>query len=86
MGKNKRALNHLEVAIELNPNEIEAYEILRAERFQHYMTVMMFDLDKFKQINDTLGHPYGDYVIQMVSNILKENVRAIDLVARYGGE
>ena len=61
-------------------------EILRAERFQHYMTVMMFDLDKFKQINDTLGHPYGDYVIQMVSNILKENVRAIDLVARYGGE
>ena len=50
------------------------------------MTVMMFDLDKFKQINDTLGHPYGDYVIQMVSNILKENVRAIDLVARYGGE
>ena len=61
-------------------------EILRAERFQQYMTVMMFDLDKFKQINDTLGHPYGDYVIQMVSNILKENVRAIDLVARYGGE
>ena len=49
-------------------------EILRAERFQHYMTVMMFDLDKFKQINDTLGHPYGDYVIEMVSNILKENV------------
>tara|TARA_Y100000590_G_scaffold285381_1_gene321166 strand:- start:653 stop:2386 length:1734 start_codon:yes stop_codon:yes gene_type:complete len=61
-------------------------EILRAQRFQHYMTVIMFDLDKFKRINDTLGHPYGDYVIQMVSNILKENVRAIDLVARYGGE
>ena len=61
-------------------------EILRAERFQQYMTVMMFDLDKFKRINDTLGHPYGDYVIEMVSNILKENVRAIDLVARYGGE
>jgi diguanylate cyclase (GGDEF)-like protein len=50
------------------------------------MTVMMFDLDKFKRINDTLGHPYGDYVIQTVSGILKENVRAIDLVARYGGE
>tara|TARA_B100000700_G_scaffold302636_1_gene373174 strand:- start:241 stop:1962 length:1722 start_codon:yes stop_codon:yes gene_type:complete len=61
-------------------------EILRAERFQHFITVMMFDLDKFKRINDTLGHPYGDYVIQTVSNILKENVRAIDLVSRYGGE
>ncbi|MEC9456379.1 MAG: sensor domain-containing diguanylate cyclase [Candidatus Neomarinimicrobiota bacterium] len=61
-------------------------EILRAERFQQYMTVMMFDLDKFKRINDTYGHPYGDYVIQTVSGILKENVRAIDLVARYGGE
>ena len=61
-------------------------EILRAERFQHFITVIMFDLDKFKRINDTLGHPYGDYVIQTVSNILKENVRAIDLVSRYGGE
>ncbi len=61
-------------------------EILRAERFQHFITVIMFDLDKFKRINDTLGHPYGDYVIQTVSDILKENVRAIDLVSRYGGE
>ena len=61
-------------------------EILRAERFQHFISVIMFDLDKFKRINDTLGHPYGDYVIQTVANILKENVRAIDLVSRYGGE
>ncbi len=61
-------------------------EILRAERFQQYMTVIMFDLDKFKRVNDTLGHPYGDYVIKTVSGILKENVRVIDLVARYGGE
>ena len=46
----------------------------------------MYDLDKFKRINDTLGHPYGDYVIRTTAKIIKDNVRSIDLVARYGGE
>ena len=46
----------------------------------------MYDLDKFKRINDTLGHPYGDYVINTAAKIIKDNVRSIDLVARYGGE
>ncbi len=61
-------------------------EIQRAKRFNHDLVMLMFDLDKFKRINDTLGHPYGDYVIQTVSQILKDNVRLIDAVARYGGE
>ncbi len=61
-------------------------EIQRAKRFNYELVMLMFDLDKFKRINDTLGHPYGDYVIQSVSQILKENVRLIDPVARYGGE
>ncbi len=61
-------------------------EIQRAERFQHKMSVMIFDLDKFKKINDTLGHQYGDYIIQKCSQIMKDNVRAVDVVARYGGE
>jgi len=61
-------------------------EIQRAKRFQHFMSVLIFDLDKFKRINDTLGHPYGDYVIRTVAQIMKDNVRAIDVVARYGGE
>ena len=47
---------------------------------------MMFDLDKFKKVNDTLGHQYGDYVIQTVAKIMIDNVRAVDVVARYGGE
>ena len=47
---------------------------------------MIFDLDKFKNINDTLGHQYGDYIIQTCSKIMKDNVRAVDVVARYGGE
>ena len=63
-----------------------AEEIQRAKRFQHHMAVLIFDLDKFKRINDTLGHPYGDYVIQTVAKIMSENVRTIDVVARYGGE
>ena len=61
-------------------------EIQRAQRFQHKMSFMIFDLDKFKSINDTLGHQYGDYVIQKCSQIMKDNVRAVDVVARYGGE
>ena len=61
-------------------------EIQRAARFQQKMAVMMFDLDKFKSVNDTLGHQYGDYVIQTVAKIMVDNVRAVDVVARYGGE
>ena len=61
-------------------------EIQRAERFQQKMAIMIFDLDKFKKVNDTLGHQYGDYVIQTVSKIMEDNVRAVDVVARYGGE
>ena len=61
-------------------------EIERGRRFQHRLVFLIFDLDKFKRINDTLGHPYGDYVIRTTSNIIKKNVRSIDLVARYGGE
>ena len=63
-----------------------AEEIQRAKRFQHHMAVLIFDLDKFKRINDTLGHPYGDYVIQTVAKIMSKNVRTVDVVARYGGE
>ena len=61
-------------------------EVKRAERFQHKMAIMIFDLDKFKKVNDTLGHQYGDYVIQTVAKIMLDNVRAVDVVARYGGE
>jgi diguanylate cyclase (GGDEF)-like protein len=61
-------------------------EIERARRFQHHLVFLMYDLDKFKRINDTLGHPYGDYVIKNTAKIIKDNVRSIDLVARYGGE
>ena len=46
----------------------------------------MIDIDYFKKVNDTYGHPIGDKVLIDVSRIIKENVRGCDLVGRYGGE
>ncbi|MDP6727050.1 MAG: sensor domain-containing diguanylate cyclase [Candidatus Marinimicrobia bacterium] len=61
-------------------------EINRANRYQHSIVFAILDLDKFKRINDSYGHLYGDYVIGKVANIIKEKVRNIDVVGRYGGE
>ena len=61
-------------------------ETNRANRTQQSLAIIMFDLDKFKRINDNYGHPYGDYVIKSTAQILKDSVRNIDVVARYGGE
>ena len=61
-------------------------EVSRAGRFNHMLGLVILDLDKFKSINDSYGHLYGDYVLEEVSSIIKENVRAIDVVGRYGGE
>ncbi len=61
-------------------------EINRANRFQEHLVLLVLDLDKFKRINDTYGHLYGDYVLEEIANSLKLSVRNIDIVARYGGE
>ena len=61
-------------------------EINRAKRFNHNLGLVVLDLDKFKSVNDNYGHLHGDYVLQEVSKIIAENVRAIDVVGRYGGE
>jgi diguanylate cyclase (GGDEF)-like protein len=50
------------------------------------VTVVMTDLDKFKNINDTLGHETGNLMIQRAGNVIKESVRKFDIVARYGGD
>lgn len=61
-------------------------EFLRAGRYQRPLSLMMIDLDGFKSINDTLGHPKGDQVLTMIAGLLTQVVRHIDVVARYGGD
>lgn len=57
-----------------------------AERFGHPLSVILTDLDKFKNVNDTYGHPVGDVVLKGFSKVLSDQMRETDLVARYGGE
>ncbi|MBI4343648.1 MAG: GGDEF domain-containing protein [Candidatus Omnitrophica bacterium] len=61
-------------------------EIDRANRFQFPLTLLMADVDNFKAVNDTLGHPQGDAVLKIIAKLIRQEVRAIDLVGRYGGE
>lgn len=61
-------------------------ETQRAVRAQHGVGVIMFDLDHFKKFNDTHGHEAGDEVLRVTARLLIKNVRAEDIVCRYGGE
>lgn len=61
-------------------------ELLRAQRYEKNLTVIMADLDRFKLINDTYGHSTGDRVLRIVGRFLQQNIRDIDIIARFGGE
>ncbi|GAB4327126.1 MAG: hypothetical protein Kow0037_00440 [Calditrichia bacterium] len=61
-------------------------EIARARRNRSELSLLIMDVDFFKNYNDTLGHPAGDDVLRQVSKILQSMVRDNDIVARYGGE
>ncbi|GAB1409236.1 hypothetical protein MASR1M90_03900 [Desulfovibrionales bacterium] len=73
--RNRRAFDH---ALGL--------EIERATRFQTPLSLALLDLDDFKQVNDTYGHPCGDKVLQKIASLLRAETRKIDITARYGGE
>lgn len=62
------------------------HEIERATRFRRPLTVLMLDLDRFKQINDRYGHQVGDGVLIELARRMRSAVREVDTVARYGGE
>ncbi len=61
-------------------------ELERAARFQGRMSVIMVDIDHFKKMNDEFGHLLGDEMLRAVSNILKQQLRKMDMVCRYGGD
>lgn len=61
-------------------------EIKRAERRRTALSLLMIDIDRFKQLNDQCGHPVGDRVLRELASLLERDMRDLDTLARYGGE
>lgn len=61
-------------------------ELDRARRYRHTLSLLMIDVDDFKQFNDRFGHPSGDFALRKIAELLKKCARATDIIARYGGE
>ncbi|MBS1187000.1 MAG: putative Diguanylate cyclase [Burkholderiaceae bacterium] len=66
--------------------EIAELELARAVRYGNLLTILMLDIDYFKQVNDTYGHRMGDAVLVQLTEICRQILRKVDIFARYGGE
>ena len=62
------------------------HEVERANRYKHPVSVILLDLDKFKEVNDTYGHLMGDKLLSLIGKVINEQVRGADIAARYGGD
>lgn len=67
-------------------NEIIANEIERTKRYGEKFSIIMMDIDNFKEINDNFGHLFGDWILKEFSLLLKQSVRSSDLLVRFGGD
>ncbi len=67
-------------------NDLAEIEFSRVKRFKGQLGCLMADIDLFKNVNDHYGHIVGDKILIEIANILRANVRSIDVVARFGGE
>jgi diguanylate cyclase (GGDEF)-like protein len=67
-------------------NRLLAEELSRCRRYGRTMTLLMFDIDHFKAVNDSLGHQAGDQVLRGAARALHDALRAVDRPARYGGD
>ncbi len=66
--------------------ELAAHDLARARRYGHPLTIGMLDIDHFKRVNDSFGHPAGDALIRAVSKVCSAELRASDYFGRIGGE
>ena len=67
-------------------DNIFASEIMRVQRYETPLSLIIFDIDDFKQINDTYGHNVGDNVLIELTRVVSNNIRTTDIFARWGGE
>jgi diguanylate cyclase (GGDEF)-like protein/PAS domain S-box-containing protein len=66
--------------------ELAGHEFEIATRYQQPLSVIMFDLDHFKEVNDSFGHAAGDQILQLVTQAASKELRSADVIGRYGGE
>jgi len=66
--------------------EMLKHEIERHSRYNRPLSLLMIDIDNFKEVNDNYGHLVGDQVLKQTAHLLKKSIRSCDIVSRYGGE